>query len=154
MRIQRELCYIADEYDTLTTSTTESSDKFTTYGYQTGISVLLASNASVTRECCSSRVFQASGIHVMSFLSNMIRDDDIRKKFFAECRVVSGTTAFQEVFERTTKEMTASASSAMKIKVVVPSDGSSSSWRQALPLRGSVVPAKLSALRKPRHPFS
>ena len=55
-----------------------------------------------------------------------------------------GTAKFHEVFERTTKEMPASASNSMKIKVVAP-PVSTSSWHQTLPLRGSVVPAKLSA---------
>ena len=59
---------------------------------------------------------------------------------------------FKQVCESITKEMTASASSAIKIKVVAPAD-ENSSWRQTPPLRGSVVPAKLSAVRNPRHPF-
>ena len=67
-------------------------------------------------------ILSANGFHVTHFLSNMECDVNIRKKLFAECRVVSGTSTFQEAFERMTKELTASASSAMKIKVVAPPD--------------------------------
>ena len=97
--------------------------------------------------------FSASGIHVIPFQSNTIYDVDIRKKLCASCRVVSGTATFQEASERVTKKLTASVPSTIKIKVVCPPHGISS-WRHTLPLRGCVVPAKLSALRNPRHPFS
>ena len=131
-RIQRET-YNAYDHDTLTISSTESSDKVTTYGSQTGISSLLASNASATRNCCSSQVF-SQRYHVTYFQSNM------------NATLTSGTPTFQQGWERMTKEMTASASHAMKIKVVAPPVGISS-WRQTLPPRGSVVPPKLSACR-------
>ena len=45
------------------------------------------------------------------------------RKSYAECRLVRGTAMFQEVFERMTKELTASAPSAMKTKWFAPTDG-------------------------------
>ena len=59
-------------------------------------------------------------------------DFDMRKKLYAECRVVGGTAMCQEAFERMTKKLTSSASSTMKFKVVAPPDGISS-WRHTLP---------------------
>ena len=55
---------------------------------------------------------------------------DIRKKLYAECRAVSGTATFQEVFDRVTKERTASAPSAMKIKVslLAPNASAARKW--------------------------
>ena len=51
--------------------------------------------------------------------------------------VTGGTNMFREGLERTTKELAASAPSAMKIKVAAPPDLGA----MTLPLRGSVVPA-------------
>ena len=64
----------------------------------------------------------ASGFHVISFLSNMECDVDVRKKWFAQCRAVGGTAMVQEACERMTKELTVSASSTIKIKVDTPPD--------------------------------
>ena len=62
----------------------------------------------------------AFGIHITSLQRNREGDVCIRKNLYAECRVVSAM--FQEVVERMTKELTASAPSGMKIKVVAPPD--------------------------------
>ena len=54
-----------------------------------------------------------------------------------------------EVFERMTKELTASAPSAMKIKVVAPPDDIILTvGAKTLPLRGSVIPSYVSVGRK------
>ena len=57
-----------------------------------------------------------------------------------------------QVCESITKVMTVSASPAKKIKLVAPPENFSS-WSQSPSLRGSVVPAKLPAVRNPRHHF-
>ena len=66
------------------------------------------------------------------------------KHLYDDTVLSSGKNKFQEAFERMAKKLTASAPSALKIKVVAPPDGISS-WRHTLPSRGSVVSAKLSA---------
>ena len=80
----------------------------------------------------------------MSLFSWTKGDVDIRMNFSRHVVPSGGTAKFHEGIERTTKEMPASASYSMKVKVVAPPVGTSS-WHQTLPLRGSVVPAKLSA---------
>ena len=70
-----------------------------------------------------------------------------------QCRVVSHTAMFRQGCESITKEMTASASPAINIKLVAPPDDFSS-WSQTPLLRGSAVPAKPSAVRNPRHHFT
>ena len=112
---------------------------------QTTASSLLASNASVTRKCCSSPAFSLR-IPRHLFPEQHECDVDIRKKLYAVCRAVSGTATFLKVFERMMKVLTASAPSAMKIMVVIPPDQNISTvGAKTLPLRGSDAPAKSSA---------
>ena len=61
--------------------------------------------------------FQPAEIHVISFQINMECDVYVRKNLYANVVLSCGTYMFQEVFERMTQELTASAPSAMKIKV-------------------------------------
>ena len=85
----------------------------------------------------------ASGIHVTSFQSNMQSDFYVRKNLCVNVVLSSGTNVILEVFGRTTKELTASAPSAMKTKVVVPPDDISITvGAKTLPLRGTVAPGK------------
>ena len=67
-----------------------------------------------------------------------------------ECaRQCTGTNVVQEVCERMTKELTASAPSAMMIKVVAPPDNIILTvGAKTLPLRGSVVPSNVSVARR------
>ena len=62
-------------------------------------------------------------IHVTPFLSNMEGDVNIRKKLYVDIVLSSGTYTSQEVSERMTKVLMASAPSAMKIMVVTLPDG-------------------------------
>merc|ERR1712125_236226 len=63
---------------------------------------------------------EASGIHDTTFQSIMKCDVDIRKDLYANVVLSGGTTMFQGIGERMTKELTALAPSTMKIKVVAP----------------------------------
>ena len=62
----------------------------------------------------------ASGILDTSSLSNMKIDVYIRKELYANVVLSSGTTMFQEIVERMTKELTALAPPTMMIKMVAP----------------------------------
>ena len=91
--------------------------------FQTETSSLSAPNVSVARKCCSRQLSfgkEASGIHDTSFQSNMKCDVDIRKDLYANVVLSGGTTMFQGIGERMTKELAALAPSTMKIKVVAP----------------------------------
>merc|ERR1712012_699483 len=59
---------------------------------------------------------EASGIHDTSFQSIMKCDVDIRKDLYANVVLSGGTTMFQGIGERMTKELTALAPSTMKIR--------------------------------------
>jgi len=55
-------------------------------------------------------------------------DVDIRKDLYANVVLSGGTTMFQGIGERMTKELTALAPSIMKIKVVAPPERKYSVW--------------------------
>merc|ERR1711948_192163 len=71
---------------------------------------------------------EASGIHDTTFQSIMKCDVDIRKDLYANVVLSGGTTMFQGIGERMTKELTALAPSTMKIKVVAPPERKYSVW--------------------------
>merc|ERR1719348_515122 len=71
---------------------------------------------------------EASGIHDTTFQSIMKCDVDIRKDLYANVVLSGGTTMFQGIGERVTKELTALAPSTMKIKVVAPPERKYSVW--------------------------
>merc|ERR1712122_392962 len=126
-----KLCYIALDYDTELKSTAESSDKEKTYELPDGNIITVGAE----RFRCAEVLFQpsfiakeASGIHDTSFQSIMKCDVDIRKDLYANVVLSGGTTMFQGIGERMTKELTALAPSTMKIKVVAPPERKYSVW--------------------------
>jgi hypothetical protein len=71
---------------------------------------------------------EASGVHDCTFQTIMKCDVDIRRDLYANIVMSGGTTMFQGIAERMTKELTALAPSTMKIKVVAPPERKYSVW--------------------------
>jgi len=129
--VKEKLCYIALDYDTEMKAVTESSDKEKTYELPDGNIITVGAE----RFRCPEVLFQpsfigkeASGIHDTTFQSIMKCDVDIRKDLYANVVLSGGTTMFQGIGERMTKELTALAPSTMKIKVVAPPERKYSVW--------------------------
>merc|ERR1712224_599254 len=121
--VKEKLSYIALDFDSELNSTSESSDKERTYELPDGNIITLGNE----RFRCPEVLFQpsligkeASGIHDITFQSIMKCDVDIRRDLYANIVLSGGTTMFQGIGERMTKELTALAPSTMKIKVVAP----------------------------------
>ena len=85
---------------------------------------------------------EASGIHDTMFQTIMKCDVDIRKDLYANIVLSGGTTMFNGIAERLTKEVTSLAPSAMKIKVVAPPERKYSVW-----IGGSIL-ASLSTFQQ------
>ena len=71
---------------------------------------------------------ECPGVHETTYNSIMKCDVDIRKDLYANIVLSGGTTMFQGIGERMTKELTALAPSTMKIKVVAPPERKYSVW--------------------------
>ncbi|CAE7938194.1 ACT1, partial [Symbiodinium necroappetens] len=109
----------------------ESSDKEKTYELPDGNIITVGAE----RFRCPEVLFQpsfvgkeASGIHDTTFQSIMKCYVDIRKDLYSNVVLSGGTTMFQGIGERMTKELTALAPSTMKIKVVAPPERKYSVW--------------------------
>jgi actin-related protein len=129
--VKEKLSYIALDFDTEMKESTENSDKEKTYELPDGNIITVGSE----RFRCPEVLFQpsflgkeAAGIHDTTFQSIMKCDVDIRKDLYANVVLSGGTTMFEGIGERMTKELTALAPSTMKIKVVAPPERKYSVW--------------------------
>merc|ERR1712151_562774 len=71
---------------------------------------------------------EASGIHEATFRSIMQCDIDVRKALYANVVLSGGTSLFQGIGERMTKELSALVPPTMKIKVIAPPERKYSVW--------------------------
>jgi len=129
--IKEKLTYCALDFDAEMKQSVETSENEKTYELPDGNIITVGSE----RFRCPEVLFQpsfigkeASGIHDTTFQSIMKCDVDIRKDLYANVVLSGGSTMFQGIGERMTKELTALAPSTMKIKVVAPPERKYSVW--------------------------
>merc|ERR1712159_848799 len=129
--VKEKLSYVALDFDQEMKITSQSSDKEKTYELPDGNIITLGNERFRCPEVLSQPSLigkEASGIHDTTFRSIMKCDVDIRRDLYANVVLSGGTTMFEGIGERMTKELTALAPSTMKIKVIAPLERKYSVW--------------------------
>lgn len=129
--IKEKLCYVALDLDEEMKKAEETSEIEKTYELPDG-NIISVGNE---RFRCPEALFnpslvgkEAEGVHEKTFNSIMKCDVDIRKDLYSNVVLSGGTTMYEGIGERITKELTAMAPSTMKIKVVAPPERKYSVW--------------------------
>jgi actin beta/gamma 1 len=129
--VKEKLTYVALDFDAEMKVFMESSEQEKSYELSDG-NVITVGNE---RFRCPEVLFQPSfigleacGVHETMFNTIMKCDVDIRKDLYGNIVLSGGTTMFDGISERMTKELTALAPSTMKIKVVAPPERKYSVW--------------------------
>jgi len=137
--VKEKLAYVALDYDAELKAAASSADLCKEYELPDGNMI----QVDVARFKCPEALFQpsmigkeADGIHSTTYQTIMACDVDIRKDLYANIVCSGGSTMFEGIAERLSKEVTALAPPTMTVKIVAPPERKYSVW-----IGGSILSA-------------
>jgi len=129
--IKEKLSYCAIDFDKELKDAKDSQEVEKTYELPDGQVITIGDE----RFRCTEALFtpnviglESEGIHKLTYSSIMKCDVDIRKDLYANIVLSGGSTMFDKLSDRMTKEVKALAPQSMKIKVIAPPERKYSVW--------------------------